>query len=63
MPKRITVIMPDDIHERVLTEADKEKRKKSAMCAVLIERGLPDTESTQSYQQRIADEMLKKKEG
>jgi predicted transcriptional regulator len=37
---RITVIMPDDVYDKVVALAKKEKRKKSPMAAMLIEDGL-----------------------
>jgi hypothetical protein len=38
--KRITVIMPDEVYDKVVALAKKEKRKKSPMAAMLIEDGL-----------------------
>jgi predicted transcriptional regulator len=38
--KRITVIMPDEVYNKVIELAKKEKRKKSPMAAMLIEDGL-----------------------
>jgi len=38
--KRITVIMPDEVYDKVITLAKKEKRKKSPMATMLIEDGL-----------------------
>lgn len=38
--KRITVIMPDEVYDKVIDLAKKEKRKKSPMVAMLIEDGL-----------------------
>lgn len=38
--KRITVIMPDEVYDKVIALAKKEKRKKSPMAAMLIEDGL-----------------------
>ena len=38
--KRITVIMPDEVYDKVIVLAKKEKRSKSAMSAILIEDGL-----------------------
>lgn len=38
--KRITVIMPDEVYDKVIALAKKEKRKKSPMAAILIEDGL-----------------------
>jgi predicted transcriptional regulator len=38
--KRITVIMPDEVYDKVIELAKKEKRKKSPMAAMLIEDGL-----------------------
>lgn len=38
--KRITVIMPDEVYDKVMALAKKEKRSKSAMAAILIEDGL-----------------------
>ena len=38
--KRITVIMPDEVYDRVIALSKKEKRKKSPMAAMLIEDGL-----------------------
>lgn len=37
---RITVIMPDEVYDKVIALAKKEKRKKSPMAAMLIEDGL-----------------------
>lgn len=59
--------MPEETYNKVIEQAEKEKRKKSSMCAILIERGLPanqtQPESAMSYQERVASEMIKKKEG
>lgn len=38
--KRITVIMSDEVYDKVIALAKKEKRKKSPMAAMLIEDGL-----------------------
>lgn len=38
--KRITVIMPNEVYDKVIALAKKEKRKKSPMAAMLIEDGL-----------------------
>lgn len=38
--KRITVILPDEVYEKVIKLAKKEKRSKSKMSAILIEDGL-----------------------
>jgi predicted transcriptional regulator len=38
--KRITVIMPDEVYDKVIKLAKKEKRSKSAISAILIEDGL-----------------------
>jgi|688.fasta_scaffold57104_5 hypothetical protein len=38
--KRITVIMPDDVYEKIIKLTKKEKRSKSAMTVLLIEDGL-----------------------
>jgi ERCC4-type nuclease len=38
--KRITVIMPNDVYEKIIKLTKKEKRSKSAMAAILIEDGL-----------------------
>ena len=38
--KRITVIMPDEVYDKVIALAKTEKRKKSPMAAMLIEDGL-----------------------
>ena len=42
--KRITVIMPDEVYDKVIDLAKKEKRKKSPMAAMLIEDGLKMSE-------------------
>jgi hypothetical protein len=38
--KRITVIMPDEVYDKVIALTKKEKRSKSAMALILIEDGL-----------------------
>jgi hypothetical protein len=38
--KRITVIMPDEVYDKIINLTKKEKRSKSAMAAILIEDGL-----------------------
>lgn len=38
--KRVTVIMPDEVYDKVIELGKKEKRSKSAMAAMLIEDGL-----------------------
>lgn len=38
--KRITVIMSDEVYDKVIALAKREKRKKSPMAAILIEDGL-----------------------
>jgi predicted transcriptional regulator len=38
--KRITVIMPDEVYDKVVALAKTEKRKKSPMASMLIEDGL-----------------------
>lgn len=52
--------MPEETYDKVMDQAKKENRKKSPMATELIKRGLPDEESAPSYQQKIADQMLKK---
>jgi len=38
--KRITVILPDEVYDKVIALAKQEKRKKSPMALMLIEDGL-----------------------
>ena len=38
--KRITVILPDEVYNKVIALAKQEKRKKSPMALLLIEDGL-----------------------
>ena len=38
--KRITVIMPDEVFDKVKALANSDKRSKSAMVVILIEDGL-----------------------
>jgi len=38
--KRITVIMPADVYDKIIALCKKEKRSKSAMSVLLIEDGL-----------------------
>ncbi|MBK5203637.1 MAG: hypothetical protein JJE45_07960 [Prolixibacteraceae bacterium] len=44
---RITVLMPEEVHKKVLALAIKEKRPKSGMAAMLIEDGLKLNEKTE----------------
>lgn len=64
MSKRIYVPVSDENHEKITKLAEEQKRKVAPMAGILLADGVKLTEqpeSTQSYQQRIAEEMLKKK--
>lgn len=52
--------MPEETYDKVMDQAKKESRKKSPMAAELIKRGLPGDESALSYQQEIANKLVKK---
>lgn len=43
--KRVTVIMPDAVYEKLLEQCAKEKRKKSSMAALILERELITTKN------------------
>lgn len=36
--KRVLVMVPEDLHERLISDACRERRSHSAQCAVAIER-------------------------
>lgn len=66
MSKRIYVPVSDEDHDSIVKMASDEQRDKAPMAAIILKEGLKarqQPESAQSYQQRIANEMLKKKEG
>jgi len=66
MSKRIYVPVSDENHEKITKLAEQQNRKVAPMAGILLADGVKLTdqpESTQSYQQRVADEMIKKKEG
>jgi hypothetical protein len=58
--KRLTVLMPPELYDRLVEQGKKESRKNSNMA---IERGLPDPESAMSYQAKVAEGLVKKKQG
>lgn len=63
---RIYIPMSDENYDKIVKLAKEQKRDLAPMAAILLEDGLKLTEqpeSAKSYQQRIADEMVKKREG
>lgn len=59
--KRLLVPLSEDDHARLIEVAELEKRSVANKASQIISDAIKQPESTQSYQQRIADEMLKKK--
>jgi hypothetical protein len=47
--KRITVIMPDEVYEKVIDAANVDRRTKSAMCVKAIEEGLVSIHFKQNF--------------
>ena len=47
--KRITVIMPDEVFDKVTALAKSDKRSKSAMVVILIEDGLRLVKGSKEY--------------
>lgn len=62
--KRIYVPVSDENHERIAKLAKSQNRKVAPIAAIIFEDGmklLDQPESAMSYQERIAAEMIKKK--
>ena len=53
--KQLTVLMPDEVYERLEAQCKIESRKKSNMAAVLIERGLDLSEEAFPASRSLSD--------
>lgn len=65
MTKRIYVPVTDEDHQKIIDMAVDEQRDKAPMAAILLREGLKQREQPEpvlSYQQRIVDGLVKKKD-